>query len=95
MRNFIKIQYSSPSAIENILLVIIFSLSLLTTGKATVSKEDFVIKIPEQAFDLALKMSSGLIDNDSNGQSGLLALLPLKHSIEKYRGLKANSLKWV
>ena len=56
---------------KNILLVLILSLSLLTTGKSALSKESFVIKIPDQVFDLASKMSLSLIGSDGNGQTSV------------------------
>lgn len=65
-----SVRHLLPS--KNIFLVLVLSLSLLTTGKAVLSKEDFVIKIPDQVFDLAIKMGSGLIDsNNGNGQADL------------------------
>ena len=64
-----SLRHRLPS--KNILLVLIFSLSLLTTGKAALSNKDFVIKIPDQVFDLASKMSSSLISGEDGGQAGL------------------------
>jgi len=56
---------------KNISLVLIFSLSLLTTGKAALPKEDFVIKLPDQVFELASKISSGLVGSEESGQTNL------------------------
>lgn len=56
---------------KNIFLILIFSLSLLTTGKSSLSKENFVIKLPDQVFDLASKISTSLVGGGENGQTGV------------------------
>lgn len=67
---------------KNAFLVLLLSLSLLVTGKASVSKQSIAIKIPDKIFNLTSILKPNLIES-GKGQTLDIGIAQLQSELEK------------